>query len=62
MKLRIKIGTMPVQVVSAPRIRHVPAVGQLVEVREGQAGKLSTVLVDQVKNINGVALFYASRM
>jgi len=34
----------------------------LVEVREGQAGKLSTVLVDQVKNINGVALFYASRM
>jgi len=63
MRLHVKIGTLPAQHVSAPKLRRAPEVGKLFQVREERQKPLVTVLVRENTDLgDGDILYFLERM
>lgn len=64
MKIRIKIGTMPVQYIHVCRKRIEPKMGERIQVKSDNQAWVSSesVIIDDIKIINGEKLYFAYRM
>ncbi len=62
MKIWIKIGTLPADVLSMGRRRRAPVVGERLEVQERNVTGPSRVECDAIKVIDGRPLYYVSRL